>query len=204
MSFSKIIAVILLAIFANAAIAAEILTLPRKFGALSLGMPAAEFGNVTGVDPGGRCADCLPLQNGGDVEPELVAPLISRFSTLIRYRRPADPLPTIFFYKDRLEFALIILEEYDYTAVKADFERVLGKKYKRDIFPKKCIYAGGESLTWSDAATTIVLTEYRDKTGNQLEVKFADRALLEEAERLQDVQEKENIAKLEKEGNCPN
>ncbi len=201
---SKFCAAIILCSMANLAVAAELLTLPRKFGALSLGMPATEFARVTGVDPGGRCADCLPQQNGGDVEPELVTPLVSRFATLIRYRRPNDALPTIFFYKNRLEFALITLEEYDYAAVKSDFERVLGKKYKRDLFPKKCIYAGGESLTWSDVATAIILTEYRDKSGNQLEIKFADRALLEEAEKLQDIEQRESVSKLEKEGNCSN
>lgn len=204
MLLSKFFAAIILSSIVGHAYTAEILTLPRKFGALSLGMPSVEFARVTGVDPGGRCPDCLPQQNGGDVEPELVAPLVSRFPTLIRYRRPVDALPTIFFYKDKLEFALITLEEYDYTAVKSDFERVLGKKYKRELFLKKCIYAGGETLTWSDAATSIVLTEYRDKSGNQLEIKFADRALLEEAEKLQDIEQKGNIAKLEKEGNCSN
>ena len=97
---------------------------------------------------------------------------------------------------------MLTLGQYHYTTVKAEFERVLGKQYKRDVFPKKCIYSGGETLTWSDAATSIVLTEYRDKSGNQLEVKFADRALLEEAETLQGIEQAEAIKKLEREGNC--
>lgn len=185
------------AVFAFAAEA-----LPRKFGPLSLGMSGAEFAKVTGVDPAGRCADCLPQQNGGDVEAELVRPILESFSTLARFRKETDTLPTIFFYKDRLEFILVALQQYHYTTVKAEFERILGKSYKRDVFPKKCIYLGGETLTWADAATSIILTEYRDKSGNHLEVKIADRALLEEAEKLQDIEQKESVKKLEREGNC--
>ncbi len=176
--------------------------LPRKFGPLVLGMPAAEFARVTGVDPAGRCADCLPQQNGGDVEPELVQPILDSFATLKRFRKEADALPTVFFYKNKLEFILLTLEQYHYTTVKAEFERILGDKFKRETFSKKCIYSGGETLTWSDAATSIVLTEYRDKSGNQLEVKFADRVLLEEAEQLQDTDQAEAIKKLEREGHC--
>lgn len=185
-----------------AATAYAVETLPRSFGKLSLGMAAAEFAKLTGVDPSGRCADCLPQQNGGDVEPELAKPILDRFSTLARFRRDTDALPTIFFYKDKLEFILLTFEQYHFTTVRAEFERALGNKFKHDVFPKKCIYAGGESLTWSDAATSIVLTEYRDTSGNQLEVKFADRVLLEEAEKLQDIEHKETIKKLEREGNC--
>jgi hypothetical protein len=177
-------------------------TLPRKFGQLSLGMPAAEFAKVTGVDPSGRCVDCLPQQNGGDVEPEMVKPILDTFTTLARFRKEADAMPTIFFYKNKLEFILLMLEQYHYTTVKAEFERILGNQFKREVFAKKCIYSGGESITWSDATTSIVLTEYRDKSGNQLEVKFADRALLEEAEKLQDIEQAEAIKKLEREGNC--
>lgn len=183
-----------------AAFAAD--ALPRSFGNLSLGMPAAEFAKVTGVDPTGRCADCLREQNGGDVEPELVDSVLKTFPTLARFRKETDALPTIFFFKNKLEFILLTFEQYHFTTVKAEFERVLGNKFKRETFPKKCIYSGGESTTWSDATTSIVLTEYRDASGNQLEVKFADRALLEEAERLQDASQKETIRKLEREGNC--
>lgn len=165
-------------------------------------MPATEFAKITGVDPSGRCADCLPQQNGGDVEPELVKPVLDSFSTLARFRKETDALPTIFFYKDKLEFILLTFEQYHFTTVRAEFERILGKQFKRDVFPKRCIYSGGESITWSDAATSIVLTEYRDASGNQLEVKFADRALLEEAEKLQDIEQKEAIKKLEREGDC--
>jgi hypothetical protein len=177
-------------------------SLPRKFGPLSLGMAAADFAKMTGVDPGGRCADCLPQQNGGDVEPELVKPVLDSFSTLARFHKETDALPTIFFYKDKLEFILLTFERYHFTTIKAEFERILGSQFKREIFSKKCIYSGGESITWSDAMTSIVLTEYRDATGNQLEVKFADRSLLEEAEKLQDIEQKEAIRKLEREGNC--
>jgi hypothetical protein len=177
-------------------------TLPRKFGSLSLGMPAAEFAKITGVDPSGRCADCLAQQNGGDVEPEMVKPVLDSFSTLARFRKESDALPTIFFYKDKLEFILLTFEQYHFTTVRAEFERILGKQFKRELFPKRCIYSGGESITWSDAITSIILTEYRDASGNQLEVKFADRALLEEAEKLQDIEQKETIKKLEREGNC--
>lgn len=177
-------------------------SLPRKFGSLSLGMPAAEFAKITGVDPSGRCADCLPQQNGGDVEPELVKPVLDSFSTLARFRKDTDALPTIFFYKDKLEFILLTFEQYHFSTVRAEFERTLGKQFKRELFPKRCIYSGGESITWSDATTSIVVTEYRDASGNQLEVKFADRALLEEAEKLQDIEQKETIKKLEREGNC--
>jgi hypothetical protein len=176
--------------------------LPRRFGPLSVGMSAADFTQLTGVDPAGRCADCLPQQNGGDVAPELVKPLLNSFSTLARFRKDTDALPTIFFYKDKLEFVLLTLAQYHYTTVKAEFERVLGKKFKREVFKKNCIYSGGETLTWSDAATSIVLTEYRDPSGNQLEVKFADRLLLEEAEKLQDVEQAEAVKQLEREGNC--
>jgi hypothetical protein len=176
--------------------------LPRKFGPLVLGMPAAEFARVTGVDPTGRCTDCLPQQNGGDVEPELVQPILDNFATLARFRKESDALPTVFFYQGKLEFILLTLEQYHYSTVKAEFERMLGNKYKRENFPKKCIYSGGETLTWSDAATSIILTEYRDKSGNQLEVKFADRVLLEEAEKLQDIDQAAAIKKLEREGNC--
>ena len=186
----------------SVAFAAEPSTLPRSFGQLSLGMPAAEFAKITGVDPTGRCSDCLPEQNGGDVEPELVNPVLKTFPTLARFRKESDALPTIFFYKNKLEFILLTFEQYLFTTVKAEFERVLGGKFKRETFPKKCIYSGGESTTWSDATTSIVLTEYRDASGNQLEVKFADRALLEEAEKLQDIEQKETIKKLEREGNC--
>ena len=200
MSPRNLIAVIALGALMTTARAAD--TLPRKFGPLSLGMAAAEFTKVTGVDPAGRCPDCMAQQNGGDVEPELVKPILDSFATLARFRKETDALPTIFFYKDKLEFILLTLRQYHYTTVKAEFERVLGKKYKRDVFPKKCIYSGGETLTWSDAATSIVLTEYRDKSGNQLEVKFADRALLEEAETLQGIEQAEAIKKLEREGNC--
>ena len=196
----RMIATIAFGAVAISAVSQE--ALPRKFGPLSLGMPAVEFTKVTGVDPGGRCADCLAQQNGGDVEPELVKPILDSFTTLARFRKETDALPTIFFYKDKLEFILLTLERYHYTTVKAEFERMLGNKYKRAVFPKRCIYAGGESSTWSDAATSIVLTEYRDKTGNQLEVKFADRALLEEAEKLQDIEQAEAVKKLEREGNC--
>ncbi len=177
-------------------------TLPRTFGPLVLGMPAAEFAKVTGVDPAGRCADCLAQQNGGDVEPELVNPILKSFKTLARFRKDTDALPTIFFYKDKLEFILLTFEQYHYTTVKAEFERMLGTQFKRESFPKKCIYSGGETLTWSDTTTSIILTEYRDASGNQLEVKFADRALLEEAEKLQDIEQKESIKKLERAGNC--
>jgi hypothetical protein len=177
-------------------------TLPRKFGSLSLGMPAAEFAKITGVDPSGRCADCLAQQNGGDVEPEMVKPILESFSTLARFRKESDALPTIFFYKDKLEFILLTFEQYHFTTVRAEFERILGKQFKRELFPKRCIYSGGESITWSDAVTSIILTEYRDASGNQLEVKFADHALLEEAEKLQDIEQKETIKKLEREGNC--
>ena len=200
MSPRNLIAVIALGALMTTALAAD--TLPRKFGPLSLGMAAAEFTKVTGVDPAGRCLDCMAQQNGGDVEPELVKPILDSFATLARFRKETDALPTIFFYKDKLEFILLTLGQYHYTTVKAEFERVLGKQYKRDVFPKKCIYSGGETLTWSDAATSIVLTEYRDKSGNQLEVKFADRALLEEAETLQGIEQAEAIKKLEREGNC--
>ena len=182
--------------------AQEQTALPRTFGGLSLGMPAAQFAKVTGVDPAGRCADCLPQQNGGDVESELIAPVLKSFSTLARFRKDTDALPTVFFYKDKLEFILLTFEQYHFTTVKAEFERQLGSKFKRELFAKKCIYSGGESITWSDAATSIILTEYRDPSGNQLEVKFADRVLLEEAEKLQDVEQKETIKKLEREGNC--
>lgn len=185
---------------ATAVLATELL--PRKFGALSLGMPAAEFAKITGVDPAGRCADCIPEQNGGDVEPELAKPILDSFSSLARFRRDTDALPTIFFYKGKLEFILLTLERYHFTTVRAEFERLLGNKFKREVFPKRCIYSGGESITWSDAVTSIILTEYRDASGNQLEVKFADRALLEEAEKLQDIEQKESIKKLEREGNC--
>ena len=200
MSYRRWLAAIALSALLTTVFAAEIL--PRAFGALSLGMPAKEFAKITGVDPAGRCADCLPQQNGGDVEPDLVKPVLDNFPSLSRFRKESDALPTIFFYKDKLEFILLTLEQYHYTTVRAEFERILGSKYKRDVFAKKCIYAGGESLTWSDAATSIVLTEYRDKTGNQLEIKFADRALLEEAEKLQDIAQAEAIKKLEREGNC--
>jgi hypothetical protein len=196
----QLIVAIALSLVAIGAVSDE--ALPRKFGPINLAMPAAEFTRVTGVDPAGRCADCLAQQNGGDVEPELVKPILDNFTTLGRFRNENDALPTIFFYKNKLEFILISLEKYHYTTVKAEFERILGNKYKRTVFPKKCIYAGGESLTWSDAATAIVLTEYRDKSGNQLEVKFADRALLDEAEKLQDIEQAEAIKKLEREGNC--
>ena len=184
------------------AFAAEPAALPRTFGQLRLGMPAAEFAKISGVDPAGRCADCLPQQNGGDVEPELVTPVLKTFPSLTRFRKETDALPTIFFYKGKLEFILLSFGQYHFTTVKAEFERLLGNSSKRETFPKKCIYAGGESLTWSDAETSIVLTEYRDASGNQLEVKLADRALLEEAEKLQDVEQKENIKKLEREGHC--
>lgn len=176
--------------------------LPRKFGALSLGMAAADFAKLTGVDPGGRCADCLPQQNGGDVEPELVKPVLDSFSTLARFQKETDALPTIFFYKGKLEFILLTFERYHFTTIQAEFERILGAQFKRETFPKRCIYSGGESITWSNATTLIILTEYRDATRNQLEVKFADRALMEEAEKLQDLEQKENIKKLEREGNC--
>lgn len=189
------------AIIVNA-LAAEPTSLPRTFGRLSLGMPATEFAKVTGVDPAGRCADCLPLQNGGDVESEIVKPVLDSFSTLARFHKETDVLPTIFFYKEKLEFILLTFERYQFTTIKAEFARILGPQFKRAIFAKTCIYSGGESITWSDATTSIILTEYRDATGNQLEVKFADRALLEEAEKLQDVEQKENIKKLEREGNC--
>lgn len=182
--------------------AAESSNLPRAFGELSLGMPAAQFAKLTGVDPAGRCADCLPQQNGGDVEPEMVKSVLDGFSTLTRFRKETDALPTIFFYKDKLEFILLTFEQYHFSTVKAEFERLLGSKFKREIFPKRCIYSGGESITWSDAVTSIILTEYRDASGNQLEVKFADRALLEEAEKLQDIEQKETIKKLERDGNC--
>ncbi len=197
---SLVRSVFALCVATSLAFAAE--TLPRKFGDLSLGMAATEFAKVTGVDPTGRCADCLPEQNGGDVEPGMVDPILKVFSTLARFRKDTDALPTIFFYKNKLEFILLTFEQYHFTTVKAEFERVLGSKFKRETFPKKCIYSGGESTTWSDAATSIILTEYRDASGNQLEVKFADRALLEEAEKLQDIEQKETIKKLEREGNC--
>jgi hypothetical protein len=194
------IACIFTSISVASAVAAD--PLPRKFGALSLGMPAGEFAKITGVDPAGRCADCLPQQNGGDVEPDLVIPVLNSFSTLARFHKETDALPTIFFYKDKLEFILLTFERYHFTTIKAEFERILGNQFKRETFPKKCIYSGGESTTWSDAATLIILTEYRDATGNQLEVKIADRVLTEEAEKLQDIEQKENIKKLEREGNC--
>lgn len=200
MSFRFSVATIAFGAVATTAFAAD--PLPRNFGPLSLGMPAAEFAKATGVDPAGRCADCLAQQNGGDVEPELVKPILDSFATLTRFRKETDPPPTIFFFKDKLEFILLTLQQYHYTTVKAEFERVLGKNYKRDVFPKKCIYSGGETLTWADAATSILLTEYRNKSGNQLEVKIADRALLEEAEKLQDIEQKESIKRLEREGNC--
>jgi hypothetical protein len=196
----RMIAAIVFSVAAIGAVSQE--ALPRKFGPVSLGMPAVEFAKVTGVDPAGRCADCLLQQNGGDVEPEVVKPILESFTTLARFRKETDALPTVFFYKDKLEFILITLDRYHYTTVKAEFERMLGSKYKRAVFPKRCIYAGGESSTWSDSATSIVLTEYRDKTGNQLEVKFADRALLEEAEKLQDIEQAEAVKKLEREGKC--
>ncbi len=199
-SLRRLMVVIVFGAAVTTAIAAD--ALPRRFGPLSLGMSAADFTKLTGVDPAGRCADCLPQQNGGDVEPELVRPILDSFSTLARFRKETDALPTIFFYKDKLEFILLTLAQYHYTTVKAEFERVLGKKFKRDVFQKKCIYSGGETLTWSDAATSIVLTEYRDPSGNQLEVKFADRLLLEEAEKLQDIEQAEALKKLEREGNC--
>jgi len=199
-SFRNFMTAVALSTAMVAAFAAD--ALPRKFGPISLGMPAAEFTAVTGLDPAGRCADCLPQQNGGDVEPELVKPILNTFSTLSRFRKDSDALPTIFFYKGRLEFILLALGQYHYTTVKAEFERILGNKYRRDVFPKQCIYSGGESLTWSDAVTSIVLTEYRDKSGNQIEVKFADRALLEEAEKLQDIEQADAIKKSEREGNC--
>lgn len=198
----KLFLLIFIGALCGTTMAAESSNLPRAFGELSLGMPAAQFAKLTGVDPAGRCADCLPQQNGGDVEPEMVKPVLDSFSTLTRFRKETDALPTIFFYKDKLEFILLTFEQYHFTTVRAEFERALGNKFKHDVFPKKCIYAGGESLTWSDAATSIVLTEYRDTSGNQLEVKFADRALLEEAEKLQDIEQKETIKKLEREGNC--
>ncbi len=200
MWLKRFLIVIAFGVVATAAIAAD--ALPRRFGPLTLGMSAADFTKLTGVDPTGRCADCLPQQNGGDVEPELVKPILDSFSTLARFRKESDALPTIFFYKGKLEFILLALGQYHYTTVKAEFERILGNKYRRDVFPKKCIYSGGESLTWSDAATSIVLTEYRDPSGNQIEVKFADRALLEEAEKLQDIEQAEAIKKSEREGNC--
>lgn len=200
MLLKKIITTIAFGVLCAAVFAAD--TLPRKFGPIILGMPAAEFARITGVDPAGRCADCLPQQNGGDVDPELVQPILDNFATLARFRKEADALPTVFFYKDKLEFILLTLEQYHYSTVKAEFERILGNKYKRETFPKKCIYSGGETLTWSDAATSIVLTEYRDKSGNQLEVKFADRVLLDEAEKLQDIEQAQAVKKLEREGNC--
>ena len=151
----RLIATIAFGIVAIGAFSQE--ALPRKFGPLSLGMPAMEFTKVTGVDPAGHCADCLAQQNGGDVEPELVKPILDSFTTVARFRKETDALPTIFFYRDKLEFILITLERYHYTTVKAEFERMLGNKHKRAVFPKRCIYAGGESLTWSDSATSIVL-----------------------------------------------
>ncbi len=122
----RLIATIAFATVAIGAVSQE--ALPRKFGPLSLGMSAAEFAKVTGVDPAGRCADCLAQQNGGDVEPELVKPILDSFTTLARFRKETDALPTIFFYKDKLEFILISLEKYHYTTVKAEFERMLGKQ----------------------------------------------------------------------------
>ncbi len=176
--------------------------LPRKFGPVNLAMSAKEFKRTTGVEPAGECEDCIDKQNVAELDATFFSRMLDWFPNLAR-KEASEAVPaTVFFYRGKLEFVLFTMTGYDYQAVKQSLVRTLGESYRQERFPRRCIYAGGESLTWTDPVTTIVLTEYRDKTGNQLELKLADKALLEEAERIQDVHQQDLVKQLEKEGNC--
>jgi hypothetical protein len=195
---------LLLSVFAVASsFAAELQSLPRKYGPLKLAMTLKEFKRATDVDAAGQCFDCIKDQNTKELDAKYFAQILDDFPTIARGEASEDAQPTVFFYKGRLEFILLIVEQYDRATVLAALEQVLGKDYKRQVFPKKCIYAGGESFTWSDADTSIILTEYGDTTGSQLELKFADRQLLEEAESMQEAGRREITAELEEAAGCP-
>jgi hypothetical protein len=199
----RLVALFLLAATLGAS-AAEVLTLPRKFGPLSLAMQAKEFKRATGADPAGQCADCVANQNVVELGNQYFSRTLDWFPTLARRELSEETQPTVFFFKERLEFILFSFGRYDYAGIKAALTRVLGEDYKREEFPSRCLYAGGVTLTWSDVATTVSLTEYIEEGGKQLELKFADRKLTEEAERLQDVAQTDAIKELEQLEDCNN
>lgn len=176
--------------------------LPRKYGPVSLAMSAKDFKRATGVDASAECEDCIANQNVAELEAAYFSKMLDWFPALARKEASEGVPATIFFYRGKLEFVLFTMTGYDYDVVKQSLVRTLGEGYRREQFARRCIYAGGESLIWSDNATTILLTEYRDKGGNQLELKLADKALLDEAEKIQEVHQQDLIKQLEKEGNC--
>jgi hypothetical protein len=178
-------------------------SLPREFGPLRLAMPLRDFKRATGIDASGQCFDCIKDQNAKELDAKYFAKVLERFPGIADGQGSEVVSPTVFFYKGRLEFILLIVERYDKGAIVGALEQALGKDYKRQVFPKKCIYAGGESFTWSDSDTSVVLTEYGDTTGSQLEIKFADRQLLEDAEKMQEVGRAEVTHELEDAAGCP-
>jgi hypothetical protein len=197
------VALLLLAATLSAG-AAEVLTLPRKFGPLSLAMQAKEFKRATGVNPAGQCADCVANQNVVELGNQFFSRTLDWFPSLARRELSEETTPTVFFFKDRLEFILFSFGRYDYAGIKAALIRVLGEDYQREEFPSRCLYAGGLTLTWSDVATIVTLTEYSEEGGKQLDLKLADRKLTEEAEKLQEIAQSDAIKELEQLEDCNN
>jgi hypothetical protein len=192
-----------LCLAAALSVGADVAKLPREHGPLKLAMTIKEFKRATGLANFDACADCGPEQSVAELDMPYFAKALEWFPALARKQVTQEAAPTVFFYKGRLEFVLFTLLDYDYNGVRTELERVLGKNYKREIFQKTCIYAAGETYTWTDTATAISLTEYRDPSGTQLELKLADRQLLADAEKLQDAAQREAMQHIEKESNCP-
>jgi hypothetical protein len=181
--------------------AADILKLPRQYGPLGLTMTTKEFTRVTGVEPGG-CEDCVPDQHVAELDASYFAKTLEAFPGVAKGATTEPAAPTVFFYRDKLEFLAFSIKGYDYDLVKRAVEGVLGAPHKREVFAKRCIYAGGETFSWSDSATVVTLTEYRDNGENELELKFADKRLLQDAELLQEFAQRDVIKDLEKENHC--
>lgn len=201
-TFVRLIGLSLLVI-ASAGHSADMRKLPRDHGPVQLGMTVKEFKRATGVDPGaGPCEDCVSNQQVAQLGASSFSKLLDWFPDLAKGEASEAVPADVFFYRGKLEFILFSITGYDMAAVRKQFIRTLGNEFKRETFEKKCVYAAGETLTWSDLDTVITLTEYRDESGNQLDIKLADKVLNREAEIVREFAQHDTLKEIEKDSNC--